>query len=255
MAIDEMTTTTRSASEGKVQETFGQIWAKSNPEQAAQLDPMSRDIAAIVLSLLPKNRACSILEAGSGTGRISAILAKAGHHLTLLDVSRESFEISRLVFRSSWAPLRAIQASMFQIPMPDETYDVVWNAGVIEHFYFEEQVKALREMVRVLKPKGTLITLNPSAHGRIYRLGKYISEKRGTWQFGQEFPVESLRSHCQLLGLELLEERDVLPHYQFSFFPRPASYFVRIGRSLPLFQRATLFLAGGYLRLSVVRKG
>ena len=220
-------------SETAVQQTFQLIWSKADPTQAAKLDSMCEDIAAVLFSVLPEGQRISILEAGSGTGRISALLAKASHDVTLLDTSREALAISRRVFHLSGQSFKAIQGSMFRIPVPDETYDLVWNAGVLEHFYFDEQVEALREVTRVLKPHGLLVTLNPSARGWIYRLGKFIAEKRGSWAYGQEFPVKTLYPHCELLGLVLSHEEDVLPEYQFSFIPLVGRYIFAACRIVP----------------------
>lgn len=66
-----------SRSETAVQQTFQQIWSKADPTLAAKLDSMCKDIAAVMFSILPEGQRNSILEAGSGTGRISALLAKA----------------------------------------------------------------------------------------------------------------------------------------------------------------------------------
>lgn len=241
-------------SEAKVQQTFQHLWAEADPNRAAKADPLSKDIAAVLFSLLPASRGLSILEAGSGTGKISVMLAQAGHEVTLLDTSLEALAISRRVFELSRRTFRAIQGSMFRIPVPDATYDVVWNAGVIEHFHFGEQVDALQELTRVLKPTGLLITLNPSADGLIYRAGKYLSERRGTWGVGQEFPVRSLQPHCRELGLSLLDERDVLPWQQFSFWGRYGQPLLNVCRKSGLARGITLRLFGGYLKLSIIRR-
>jgi SAM-dependent methyltransferase len=195
------------------------------------------------------------MEAGSGKGMVSALLAERGYDVTLLDTSREALEISREVFRNRSCSFRAIQGSMFAIPVPDEFYDVIWNAGVLEHFYFHEQVEAIRELVRALKPGGLLITLNPSARGWVYRAGKAVAELRGTWEVGQEFPVRSLRKHCLSLGLSLLEERDVLPEHQFRFFGKYGYPLFALGRRSQLVRAAYLKSLGGYLKLTVIRKG
>ena len=243
-----------SRSETAVQQTFQQIWSKADPTLAAKLDSMCKDIAAVMFSILPEGQRNSILEAGSGTGRISALLAKAGDDVTLLDTSREALAISRKVFHLSGQSFKAIQGSMFRIPVADETYDFVWNAGVLEHFYFDEQVEALREVTRVLKPDGLLVTLNPSARGWIYRLGKFMAEKRGSWAYGQEFPVKTLRPHCEVLGLVLRHEEDVLPEYQFSFIPLVGRYIFAACRIVPGMRWPVLKTVGGYLKLSIIIK-
>jgi len=244
----------RQRSEAQVGRTFRQLWSKVDPNLPAKLDPMSEEIATIVSSALPRGRRLSILEAGSGTGRISEVLARAGHDVTLLDISQEALAISRRVFQRSGQPFRGVQGSIFGIPLADEAYDVVWNAGVLEHFYRDEQLSALRELTRVLKRDGLLITLNPSAKGWIYRLGKYIREKRGLWLYGQEFPVATFQAHCDQLGIRLVREEQALPEYQLAFLPLIGPLIYLICRRIGLMGRVTRRLAGGYLLLSVIQK-
>lgn len=195
-----------------------------------------------------------MLEAGSGRGMISALLAERGYDVTLLDTSIEALEISREVFRIRHCGFRAIQGSMFAVPVPDGFFDVIWNAGVLEHFHFHEQVEALRELVRALRPGGLLITLNPSARGWVYRAGKAVAELRGTWAVGQEFPVRTLRQHCLSLNLRLVQERDVLPEYQFRFFGKYGYPLFKLGQRYEFIRSAYLRAFAGYLRLSIIRK-
>jgi SAM-dependent methyltransferase len=242
------------ASERLVRDTFQDLWTRTDPRLTTRLDPLSEDIAEVLLALLPKPDGIRVLEAGSGTGMISALLAERGYGLTLLDISREALEISRGVFRIRHCRFQAIQASIFALPVPDGFFDVIWNAGVIEHFHFDEQVEALRELVRALKPQGLLVTLNPSARGRVYRAGKVIAELRGKWTVGQEFPVRTLKKHCLKLGLSLVHEEDVLPEHQFRFFGRYGDPFFELGRRWDVIRLAYRKVFGGYLRLSVISK-
>jgi SAM-dependent methyltransferase len=242
------------SSEKTVSETFRRAWARTDPDVATQLDSLSADISMVVLPLLPKPGGIRVMEAGSGKGMVSALLAERGYDVTLLDTSREALELSREVFRIRRCGFRAVQGSMFAIPVPDGFYDVIWNAGVLEHFYFHEQVRAIGELVRTLKPGGLLITLNPSARGLVYRAGKVIAELRGTWGVGQEFPVRTLRKHCLSLDLRLVEERDVLPEHQFGFFGKYGYPFFALARRSHLVRNAFLKTLGGYLKLSVITK-
>jgi len=246
--------TNAQASERLVKDTFRDVWTRTDPRSATRLDPLSEDIAKVVLPLLPKPDGIRVLEAGSGTGRISALLAERGYDVTLLDTSREALEISREVFRIRHCRFRPIQGSIFALPVPDGFYDVIWNAGVLEHFHFHEQVEALRELVRALRPRGLLITLNPSARGWVYRTGKVVAELRGKWAVGQEFPVRTLLKHCLTLSLSLVQEEDVLPQHQFRFFGKCGYPFFELGRRSQLVRHAYLKILGGYLRLSVIRK-
>ncbi len=58
------------------------------------------------------------------------------------------------------AELRIADVENDGIPYPDNFFDVVYSKSVIEHFYYPE--KLFKEIYRVLKPGGLIITLCPS---------------------------------------------------------------------------------------------
>lgn len=249
----EPTATSSAPNERRVKDTFDDIWKKAS-KNVLQFSDMDREIASIVMANLPKPN-CKILEVGSGTGKISAILACAGHKVTLLDISPKALEISQEVFRLNSVQCDAvIEASMFNMPVESASFDVAWNAGVIEHFTYSEQIRALAEMLRAVRPGGFVITLNPSARGWIYRWGKHKMEKKGIWEFGQEFPVRTLRQHCKELRAELRPEREVLPTQQFLFHGENGERLFRLCGKSELLRNMVRLLFGGYLKLSVIRK-
>lgn len=57
------------------------------------------------------------------------------------------------------ADLRIADLENDSLPYDDNTFDVVFSKSVIEHFYFPERL--VKEMFRVLKPGGMVITLCP----------------------------------------------------------------------------------------------
>ena len=135
----------------------------------------------------------TVLEAGCGTGRISLALAREGARVSCLDVSVEAVQYARALFAEAGVPAHLSLASLFAIPFPAGQFDVVWNAGVLEHFSKAERVEALRELLRVIAPGGVLITLNPYRFALLYRLGKWLAERLGKWPYGHEDPIATLR--------------------------------------------------------------
>ena len=57
------------------------------------------------------------------------------------------------------AELRTADLETSPLPFDDNTFDVVYSKSVIEHFYYPE--KLVKEIYRVLKPGGLVITLCP----------------------------------------------------------------------------------------------
>ena len=102
-----------------------------------------------------KGKVC--LDAGCGGGRNTIAMARLGaaeaHGIDIgaagvADARERAATLPNVTFQ---------QASVEAIPYPDETFDVVWCAGVLMHVGNDE--KALDELSRVLKPGGLLYML------------------------------------------------------------------------------------------------
>ncbi len=107
---------------------------------------------------------------------------------------------------------------MFNLPYKDNIFDVVWSNGVIEHYVFEERVKALAEMRRVCKKGGLIINIVPRLSFP-YWIGRKISELRGTWDVGYEETFRTLKKEYTRCGITVLEERTYGGMYQLEFLP------------------------------------
>ena len=218
------------------------------------MEDVGIDIFSILQSEFPDLSHHSFIEVGSGTGRISVQLAKHGAKVVLLDPSEAALGISKSFFSRAGTTGGLVRASGFRIPCKSSSFDVVWNTGLIEHFLFDDQVRLLGEMLRVLKPAGTLVTFNPSHDGKVYRIGKYLLERTGRWHYGREIPIRSLKPHCEVLRVKLVREWNTSFDIQFYYFGKyglPLQRFFR-GRSTMNMMLARIL--GGYLKVSVIQK-
>jgi SAM-dependent methyltransferase len=120
-----------------------------------------------------------ILEAGSGTGQTLSCFSR-GHHTVGLDISVRALELSR---GSCESPVRGDILSM---PFRDESFDLVYNSGVIEHFKEPENLRAIREMARVTKREGMVIVIVPNSLCPWYRAWKWVATRRKKFEFGYE---------------------------------------------------------------------
>lgn len=238
--------------EDNVRSTFDRFW--TDQTGLGEIDDTGEDILRLLEQEFPRIRGASFLEVGSGSGRISLVLARRGGQITLLDNSETAINISKALFARHGLDATFVLASAFGMPLPDNSFDVVWNAGVLEHFLFEDQVRMLQEMLRVLKPDGTLVTFNPSHDGRIYRLGKYLRERTGQWPFGREIPIKTLQPHANRLHAQLLHEFNASFDQQFILFLRPGNPAKNFFRRRPALNNWMTEHFGGYLKVSVLRK-
>ena len=62
------------------------------------------------------------------------------------------------------------------------------SMGVAEHFIGEERLKALQAHFYVLREGGLAIIDVPHKSNPPYMLWKFLSQKFGRWNFGEEYP-------------------------------------------------------------------
>lgn len=98
-----------------------------------------------------------VLDAGCGSGKFSAALARFGAKKVFgIDIGEKGLDFARK--QSKKVPygdrIEYRYGSTFDIPFADESLDVVWSNGVIHHTLDYE--RCIREFFRVLRPGGTL---------------------------------------------------------------------------------------------------
>lgn len=140
----------------------------------------------------------AVLEAGCGTGQTLALLS-GRHETTGLDISRAALDIARNNCK------HAVLGSIFNIPFMDNTFDLVYNSGVIEHFKDPTNVAAIREMARVTKCAGRVIIIVPNTLCLWYKAGKWVAVMMENFEFGYEedYSPQRLITAVQNAGLEI----------------------------------------------------
>jgi ubiquinone/menaquinone biosynthesis C-methylase UbiE len=147
-------------------------------------------------------RGKKILEIGAGTGRDSFPLIKYGADVVQLDYAENSLRILKRLADDLHLPARIVGGDTFQLPFPDETFDVVFHQGLLEHFRRPQAEALLKENIRVLKRGGILLVDVPQ-RWHVYTLAKHLLMALNKWFAGWErsFSVGELRSRMRALGL------------------------------------------------------
>jgi len=108
------------------------------------------------------------LDLGCGFGRHTYALARGGVSVVALDAGRDEITgvqgmLGAMALEHEFDPTRllasAIVGDAHHLPFPDATFDHVICSEVLEHI--PDDVTVLRDIVRVLRPGGTLVVTVP----------------------------------------------------------------------------------------------
>ena len=164
--------------------------------------------------LLPARK--KVLEVGSGAGGGIALFARDGHDAYGIDLSDVAIERSK----KAHPEVLFSQANLFDMHFAENSFDVVFNSGVIEHFKYPENIKAIKAMERVLKPGGLLIISVPNSLCLWYRALKKILIVTKRWPYGFEDSYSPLRFQKYLKEIPGLQ---VLRMFGLQVFPMLSS--------------------------------
>jgi ubiquinone/menaquinone biosynthesis C-methylase UbiE len=125
----------------------------------------------------------SVLDVACGTGGFLAACQQRGASIAGVDLS----EVAIASCRSNLPQGDFYACSAEKLPFENGQFDLVTCLGSLEHFL--EPVEALREMVRVAKPRATFVLLVPNKDFLTRRLGLY----GGTYQVDAREEVRTLQ--------------------------------------------------------------
>lgn len=120
------------------------------------------------------------LEVGAGRGTMSMYFADNGFKCTLLDACEEPLNQAKEAFTEHNLHARYVLGDALELPLADESFDVVFSYGLLEHFEDDGIGKVIDEQIRVLKPGGVLISyVVPLAPNECNRRWKLMSDVLG----------------------------------------------------------------------------
>jgi SAM-dependent methyltransferase len=109
-----------------------------------------------------------VLDAGAGFGRHAFEAARRGTRVVALDYAADEVVSTRATFAAMFEAGEIAEENLTgvmrgdatSLPFPDNTFDAIVTSEVLEHI--QDDVRALGEFARVLKPGGVLAATVPS---------------------------------------------------------------------------------------------
>jgi len=150
--------------------------------------PAFRELAAQIASVAGAGG--TVLEVAPGPGFLSIEMAKRGLDVQAVDISKTFVEIARK--NAAEAGVRAVfmHGNAAELPVRRESVDFVVCRAAFKNF--SEPVKAMNEMLRVLKPGGTALLIDMRRDVSVEELRRYIDGWGVSW-FNRKFMMLTFR--------------------------------------------------------------
>jgi ubiquinone/menaquinone biosynthesis C-methylase UbiE len=120
--------------------------------------PTYRELVNTLCSELDPKEGELVLDVGSGTGNVAQLLRGRGCRVVALDYCREALECHRGKDGECPVVLGDLRGSL---PFPDDCFDKIGSNNTLYTLTGRDQVYALGELHRVLKPGGKIALANP----------------------------------------------------------------------------------------------
>ncbi len=106
----------------------------------------------------------TVLDVATGTGLVAERLVERGFHVTALDQSAEMLAVARRRFGDL---IQLVEASATELPFPDASFDHLTFTYLLR--YVDDPAAVLTELARVVRPGGTIASLEFGVPRGIWR--------------------------------------------------------------------------------------
>ena len=160
-------------------------------------------VEAEVQAALADQEFRSLLDLGTGTGRMLELLGPGLERGLGIDLSLDMLALARArLDRAGLKHCSVRQGDIYDLPLPRDAFDVVIVHQVL-HF-LDDGVRAIREAARVLRPQGRLMVIDFAPHDLEFLREEHAHRKLG-------FAPEAVKQWMEQAGLEVLGHRNLAP--------------------------------------------
>lgn len=122
------------------------------------------EVERAILALMRNRRLGHLLDIGTGTGRMAAVLGPSASRVTALDRSPEMLRIARSRLAAGSVPVELVQGDFLQLPLPGASVDSIVMHQVLHYAATPDLV--IVEAARVLRGSGHLLIADFASHDR-----------------------------------------------------------------------------------------
>jgi ubiquinone/menaquinone biosynthesis C-methylase UbiE/Fe2+ or Zn2+ uptake regulation protein len=132
-------------------------------DQLRTLHAPDQAVEAALLALVGKRPFQSMLDLGTGTGRLLELFAPLYRRGVGIDLSREMLAVARAnLDRAGVSHAQVRQGDLFAPPVERDSFDLITMHQVLH--YLDEPGAAIREAARLLRPSGRLVIVDFAPH-------------------------------------------------------------------------------------------
>lgn len=136
-----------------------------------------RELAARIAAIAPAGG--KVLEVAPGPGFLSIELAKRGLRACAVDISRTFVELAQKNAAEAGVSAYFLEGNAAELPIETSSMDFVVCRAAFKNF--TEPVKAMREMLRVLRPGGTALLIDMRRDVSMEEIKRYVGGMGLSW--------------------------------------------------------------------------
>ena len=194
-------TIVRSRRAAAAQEYFAGIAARWDEERS--LHASDATVEQAILETIGTTKYTSVLDVGTGTGRMLQLLAKDATRAVGFDSSHSMLAVARANLER--AEIRGVdlrQGDIYTPSLANDSFDLIVIHQVL-HF-LDDPARAIREISRLLTPGGRLLVVDFAPHGLEFLRSDHAHLRLG-------FRADSVETWLEQSGLDVAPVRTIAP--------------------------------------------
>ena len=193
----------------------------------------------------PQKGSIDILEAGSSFGTTSALLPD-NFNITLVDVDDIALKKASEFYNYLQKDVFILKQDIFDLHKLNKKYDIVYNAGVIEHFNKAERNEMLFNMASITNDSGYILVSYPNHNCLPYWLGYWYQLITRKWIYTKEYKINISAFNEGSFSLKIFSVTDFDKKVIYDFLPKKTVRIFKLADKILPFQ--------GYLKVIIFKK-